>query len=683
MTKMKRDLRDTPEFHEAEEIVRRLNQPGVGLIIDALEIDVSSDGSLAVITGVVMDNLEEDLRRRICLVDLRDGTTRPLTFGPNADHGCRFSPDGKSIAFLSDRANKGDFQLYLLDMDGRAGWAAPRVDGWIEYLHWSADGSQILLGVAGHGADASCAHGAVTSKQSEVTIPLWMPNVEVGDEEFRRRSVWIYDLRDDRVMRIPTPDINVWEANWCGPDSVVAVTSPDADEGAWYSASLDIIDKETGRTRRIYESSDQIGWSSADPAGTKISVVEAVCSDRWVVAGELRIIEVQTGQVKSIPTNGADVTHIRWRGPERVFLGAHRGFETVVLEYDTAKDNLTESWSSTEQATGRYFPAAPLGEGVGDCVLIAEGYKRPPEIAAIKDRSYSVVRSLAGPHCDEIRDWTNKVELLSWLAPDGLEIQGWLLLPKGSGPFPLVMHVHGGPVASSRPQWFGKTGVGIAYLMLLERGYAILLPNPRGSSGRGLEYARKVKGDINGKDTYDLLSGLDHLVERGIADPARIGVTGTSYGGNMTSWLITQDQRFAAAVSIATHANQVSQHLVSNIPDFDALFLADEYDNPNGRYFERSAIMHAHKAITPCLNIGGALDRCTPPSQTVEFHNALREHGVKSALVIYPQEGHGVRGYPASIDLAARMIRWFEEHIPRSEHRPTRRNQGELLMPAF
>jgi dipeptidyl aminopeptidase/acylaminoacyl peptidase len=201
--------------------------------------------------------------------------------------------------------------------------------------------------------------------------------------------------------------------------------------------------------------------------------------------------------------------------------------------------------------------------------------------------------------------------------------------------------------------------------MLIQRGYAVFFPNPRGSAGRGQIFAGKVKGDMNGKDTKDFLSGLDALVARGVADAERIGVTGVSYGGGMSSWLITQDSRFAAAVPVAPHTNQVTEHLISNIPHFVSLFLDDVYTNPTGRYFERSPVMHAHRVTTPTLNICGALDRCTPPEEAMQFHNALLENGVKSVLVTYPQEGHGIQNFPAAIDYAARLVGWFEEHMGR------------------
>src|SRR5690606_28969874 len=136
--------------------------------------------------------------------------------------------------------------------------------------------------------------------------------------------------------------------------------------------------------------------------------------------------------------------------------------------------------------------------------------------------------------------------------------------PHGKSPYPLVLNVHGGPVWHWRPQWLGRSGA--ALLMLLKRGYAIFFPNPRGSSGYGQAFAQKVVGDMGGADAFDHLSGLDHLVSSGIADPQRLGVTGGSYGGFMSAWLITQDSRFAAAVPLAPVINHVTEHLVGNIP---------------------------------------------------------------------------------------------------------------------
>ncbi len=662
---MQRDIRDTAPYREAEALYRTFRRPGTGLIADAAEI--SAHGSRAVFTASLVDSANE-AASRICLTDLVSGDTRVLTFGPNTDRAPKLSPDGRHIAFLSDRRKAGDFQLYLLDAMTGECRAAPAVDGWVEYLHWSPNGRRILLGVAGHGADLAGAQGAAASKTAAEDLPAWLPAVDTGEESYRWRRAWVYDLEGNCVSQLGPADSNIWEAAWCGNAAITVVVSPGPSEGLWYTARLAVIETEGGTTRDLYAPQDQLGWPSGSPSGRHVAVVEALCSDRWIVAGDLRLIDTRSGEVKKVATKGIDITHTEWRSDRYLLLAGHRGFETVVALYDVEANELEEVWRSEEITTsGFYTVIAGFGEP-GDCALVGEGFTRAPEVAVIRRGRYQPVRSF-DPGAEEALAVLGGVETVKWRAPDGLEIQGLLLKPAaGRSPHPLVLNVHGGPVWHYRAFWLGRRS--IATLMLLKRGYAIFLPNPRGSTGRGQAFVRPVLGDMGGADTHDYLSGLDHLVERGIADPARLGVTGGSYGGYMTAWLITQDPRFAAAVAVSPVTNQVTEHLISNIPHFVALFLEDTYTNPGGKYFDRSPINFAHKARTPTLSTCGVLDRCTPPEEAVQFHNALLENGVKSVLVTYPQEGHGVRKWPATVDYAARTVEWFEEHMGRAAKRP-------------
>lgn len=661
---MQRDIRDTPLYRETEALYRTFRRPGSGLIADAGEI--SADGRRAVFTGNLIDPANEAVSR-ICLTDLTSGDTRVLTFGPNTDRAPKLAPDGRRIAFLSDRRKAGDFQLYLLDADTGECRATPPLDGWVEYLHWSPDGRRILLGVAGHGADLAGAQGAATTKTAAQDLPAWLPAVDTGQEAYRWRRAWVYDVEESRVSQVSPANSNVWEAAWCGNEAITAIVSPGPSEGLWYTARLTVIRTDGGASRDVYTPKDQLGWPSASPSGRHIAVVEALCSDRWIVAGDLKLIDTQSGEVQTLATRGVDVTHTEWRSDRHLLLAGHRGFETVISLFDAQSGQLEEVWASAEITTGGFYTAiAGVGEA-GDCALVGEGFTRAPEIALIRGGRYQTIKSF-DPGAAEALSVLGGVETVKWQAPDGLEIHGLLLKPAGRGPHPVILNVHGGPVWHYRPFWLGRRS--IATLMLLKRGYAMFLPNPRGSTGRGQAFVQPVLGDMGGADTYDYLSGLDHLAERGLADPARLGVTGGSYGGYMTAWLITQDPRFGAAVAVSPVTNQVTEHLISNIPHFVSLFLKDSYTNPGGKYFDRSPINFAHRAKTPTLSTCGVLDRCTPPEEAVQFHNALLENGVKSVLVTYPQEGHGVRKWPATVDYAARTVGWFEEHIPAAPKRP-------------
>jgi dipeptidyl aminopeptidase/acylaminoacyl peptidase len=656
---MQRDIRDRETYKEAERLFTELRQPGTGSVSDALEICASPDGESAVYAGVITERLEGTLKTRICCVDLGSGETRILTFGPNSDRLPKYSPDGRSIAFLSDRKRAGDFQLHLLDPITGAARRTAAVEGWVEYFHWAPSGRQILLGVAGHGAVVSGGQGGVTTRQPNGDRPSWMPRVETGDEAFWWRRLWIYDCQSGHVYPVGPADSNVWEGTWCGNNLIAAVVSPGPGEGLWYTATLHIVDFQTGHEHEVYRPHDQLGVLAASPSGKQLAFVEAICG-RGIVAGDLRLLDTDSGRLERVETQGVSIAHAEWRSDRHLLLGGHRSFETVVGVYDLTARRFCESWVSDDLTTGgRYISASGLNLA-GDCVLVGENYVRAPEIAAIRDGEYRAVKSFGSTYTALTRT-IEAIEKITWTAPDGLEIEGWLLRPRGAGPYPLVMYIHGGPTSHWRPVWLGRNHAFV--MMLLSRGYAVFYPNPRGSSGRGRAFVRHVVGDMGGADTYDLLSGIDALIERGIADRARLGVTGGSYGGFMASWLITQDTRFSAAVASFPVTNWVTEHLVSFQPEWVASFLADKYTNPNGKYFSRSPVMHAAKAVTPTLNICGALDRCTPPEEAAQFHTALREHGVKSVLVTYPLEGHGVRGFPAAIDYAARVVGWFDEHI--------------------
>ncbi len=659
---MQRDLRQTALYREAEAFYTAVRRPGENQISDVTDIHASPDGRQAVFAGVIMDKLEGSPPTRICQTDLTSGQTRVLTSGTHTDRSPKFSPDGRQIAFLSDHHKAGDFQLYLLDAAGGAARATPAIEGWVEYLQWSPDGKRILLGVAGHGADVSGGQGAIKSKQVAADTPSWMPAVETGDESFRWRRAWVYELAAGRARQVSKADTNVWEAVWCGDDALAAVVSPGPGEGLWYTARLQIIDLKTGDGREIHAPKDQLGWPAGSPSGKQLAVVEAICSDRWIVAGDLHLIDAASGKVRRVDTRGVDVTYTEWRTDRQLLLAGHRGFETVVGLCDAAAGTFKEVWASGEISTGgRYVTVAGFGES-GDCVIAGESFKRAPEIGVIRGGDYRPAKSFDLGY----GEWAKaiaSVDQVTWKAPDGLQIQGWLLRPSGQGPHPLIMNVHGGPVWSWHPMFLGRSRYA-PFCLLVKHGYAVFLPNPRGSSGRGQAFARHVVGDMGGADTYDYLSGLDHLVAQGVADPKRLGVTGVSYGGFMTSWLVTQDARFAAAAPIAPVNNQVTEHLISNIPHFVALFLADSYTNLGGKYYERSPITHAHKVKTPTLNICGGLDRCTPPEEAVQFHNALLENGTKSVLVTYPEEGHGIHKLPAGIDFAARLLDWFGQYMP-------------------
>lgn len=662
---MERDLRHTALYHEIEEHFRRAYSPAFGRISGAADLAPSPDGQRVAFTGSKWERLEGRPTTRICIADRATGAVEEVTAGPNGDRYPQWSPDGRRLAFLSDRVEKGRHQLYLLESDriGEA-VATPAVEGTVEYIEWAPDGRAILLGIAGSGADLAGAQGSGTTAVKKEEIPAWMPEIDTGVAENQWRRIWRYDVMTRTSQIISREGLNIWEAVWAGPDRLVAITSHDPGEGAWYTAPLTLIDVASGQEEILYESKQQLGLPAASPSGRRLAVVQAVCSDRGVVAGDLLVFDTKgamPGTPIVVDTSGTDVTHLAWRDENRLFFVGLRGLQSVYGEYDAMTNQVRELWVTDETSGLRYPAAVPLGGNTGAFVLTLQSYTRYPEVAIVQDSTPQIVTRLAHEGSDYLREIGGRLEEVHWTAPDGLEIDGLLVLPTGTGPHPLIVHVHGGPVWSYRNSW------SMFYLLtplLVSRGYAVLHPNPRGSAGRGQDFAGLVYGDMGGADTQDILSGVEALVERGIADTTRVGVTGGSYGGYMSSWLVTQTNRFAAAVPVSPVTDWVSQHYTSNIGFFDQIFLQDDPANAAGRYSTRSPITYADRVRTPTLQTAGARDRCTPPTQAEEFHRALLEHGVTSELAIYPEEGHGVGTFPAIIDYCTRVVGWFERFMP-------------------
>lgn len=660
---MKRDLRDTPTFRDIEQRYRDWYRPGEAVVAEIEDAIAAPCGRRCVATGVVCDRLEGLPASRIVEIDLVTGALSILTEGPNSDRSPRWSPDGSKIAFLSDRKKPLVHDLLILDQASRQTKTVGGVDGLVEYHQWSADGRLLLFGVAGLGADLPGALGGVSIAAEPAGDPEWMPDVDSGSHDAAWRSLWIYDLESEQARRVSPTGVNVWEASWCGPDAYVAVCSSGPGEESWYQADLRWFPLDGQAGRQLYKPKNQLGWLSASPGGMAVAVVEAVCSDRLIVAGDLLVIDVAPGTISRAATGDADITAVCWRGEKQLLLAGLSGLDNLILLHDRADGATATLWRGREKTpAGDRFPKVfPLGDRPADCLFIREGWFDPPTLVALEDR---VERDIVSFGNDAVAGHVaslGSATTVTWKAPDGLDIHGWLLQPPGAGPHPLVMNIHGGPIWAYRPHYLGRHFLPQS---LLGAGYAVFEANPRGSSGRGQAFARGVVGDMGGADAQDLLSGIDHLVAVGIADPARLGLTGGSYGGFMTSWLITQDARFAAAVPLAPVTDWVSEHLTSHISRFCELFLDGTLEGASGQYRSRSPIHHAHKAATPALHICGARDKNTPPGQATEFHHALQRHGVISALVTYPLEGHGVRQMPASFDYLSRVVSWFTRFMP-------------------
>ena len=255
-------------------------------------------------------------------------------------------------------------------------------------------------------------------------------------------------------------------------------------------------------------------------------------------------------------------------------------------------------------------------------------------------------------------------EHVSWTSDDGVEIEGLLTYPVGYQPgtrYPLVVEVHGGP------SWQWEDRVMLDWhdwaQMLASRGYAVLLPNPRGSTGYGRELQRLLQDDVGGGESRDLVAGALAMVERGIADPERLGIAGWSWGGYLTAWTITQTTIFRAAVMGAGLSNMVSDHGQGDIPSANLLYYPGQPYHHMEDYWRSSPIRYVAAVRTPTLILHGEEDARVHPAQGMEYFRALKILGVPVRFVRYPREKHGIEERAHQIDVMQRIIDWFDRYL--------------------
>jgi dipeptidyl aminopeptidase/acylaminoacyl peptidase len=247
----------------------------------------------------------------------------------------------------------------------------------------------------------------------------------------------------------------------------------------------------------------------------------------------------------------------------------------------------------------------------------------------------------------------------------GMTLDGILIYPPGksaaNGPLPTIVSIHGGPYGRWANEFIPRFGRWIA-----QHGYLVFLPNPRGGAGHGQAFAEAVLNTVGNDDYLDIMAGLDMLVERGLADPDRLGCGGWSQGGFMTAWIVGQTDRFKAGVMGAGISDWGMMIATSDIPSYENLMGGgNPFESTGPHSFDvQSPISYTHRVKTPVLIVHGENDERVPVSQATFFHRGLRRYGVPTELVTYPREPHGIRERNHQLDLNRRIIEWYQRWIP-------------------
>ncbi|KAF4554685.1 Dipeptidyl-peptidase-like protein 1 [Elsinoe fawcettii] len=642
----------------------RLYEPAHGRVSSASQPATHPYLPLVAFTGSIRDGIDSGTHNRICVTDLDTGSTKIITADPGNHRYPQWSSDGVKLAYISDEDHEGVFQVRVMrypeslsDSD-----VVPSINGTVEAIQWSSQCDKIMLLVA----DLDSDRGAVTDGMEYGLESInnqedaWMPVVHSSTVSSGWRRLWMLNMGTSVTECIDWFGGTVWEACWLGASRVLAVVSDQPGESTWYSARLAIIDLQHRAVSMAHQPIRQIGCPTAEDEGDRFAVIEALASDRGGIAGDVRLFDaehMERGSVK-LDLNRVDITQIRWHKNRLYYIGL-RSDMTVAGVFDPVS-RVCKEYYNDAQTCGSLYPELDVtfDERI---TFFAESWNTPQQLLSCSQVGSTLISSLAHGGSEWLDSEIGDMERISWSSSDGETVHGYLChSARYRRPGPVILNVHGGPVWTFRNKWQLASPV---LPLLVRRGYAVLSVNYRGSAGHGQAFCERVIGDAGGIDADDVLCGVQYLIQYGIAVPGRVGLMGASYGGFLSAWLPTQTSTFAASVPIAPITNWASYHNTTSIRACNDIFLGRGPPQPNDLYFSRSPVNFAGRHPTPIMQIVGGKDTCVPSSQAQEYHNALIEAGVRSELVMYPQEGHSIQQDKAYMDLCARILDWFDEHL--------------------
>jgi dipeptidyl aminopeptidase/acylaminoacyl peptidase len=583
-----------------------------------------------------------------------------------------WSPDGEWIAFLSSCGGEkaGQEQVFVWSKKTGESKQLTHVTGDLEALAWSPDGTKVgFLFVE----NATRSAGATAAMKPWAGV--------IGEDGVEIQRVGVVDVASKEFRQVTPINKHVFEFDW-SPDSkkLAYVAANPPGENNWWVAALYTEDVNGGEAVHGTAKSNvhmildtttvagtlhglQIAVPRWSPDGTKIAFIGGLMSDQGSTGGDIYVIPSSGGEPRNVtPGRAASVAAIYWHGNDSIGISEQVGGNShlALLDLKTGKD------APADQKNMTFPEGISDGDGAlaisraknGDVALIRSSFEKAPEVWAGPLSNLKQISHLN----DGLKPSWGKSESIEW-KNEGFNVQGWLLYPANYDPakrYPMVVSVHGGPSSAVSPQWPAGGFGGV----LSALGYFVFMPNPRGSYGQGEKFTQANIKDFGYGDLRDILAGMDVLEKRFPIDKNREGVTGWSYGGFMTMFSVTQTTRFKAAVAGAGISDWKSYYGENSIDQWMLPFFGKTvYDDP-AVYAKSSAIDYIKKVKTPTLIIVGDRDGECPAPQSFEFWHALRAEGVKTQLVVYPNEGHHFANPDHARDVVERALSWFEAEMP-------------------
>ncbi len=625
------------------------------------DAQIHPDGSRVAFTVAKLTHArDKNARANIWRADTGTQNARPFTSADACEMHPRWSPDGNTLAFISDRTRTDDFQIYLIPRDGGEARQltrgqsvnAPHRD--ISMFKWSPDGACI----------AYLARDAVDER---VQARRAQGNDEIAFEARPRFTrAWIVDVTTQQTRVVTRGDVQVWELDWAPRgDELILVCSAQPYEWSWYDTWLARVSTRGGAPRKIFaRPTKQLAHPRWSPDGHHLAFVSSLWSDRGIISGDLYVCSANGKSARALSAKlGGSIGDIQWLDAQTLLGAGYVRGQAALVQFDIkgAREILWQGDGALQESHAPKFSRAQNGL----IAVVRSAPNMPREVWTLdaSDPDGSVWEQHTKLNASLEKLATAEHGIVEWTSADGRAMQGILVKPVGAKKgkrLPTIVHPHGGPTGITPNDYFSPARW---IYHLTARGFAVFMPNYRGSTGWGIEFAEANVGDLGGLDFQDIMTGVDALIERGIADPKRLGFGGWSYGGFLTAWCITQTNRFKAAVAGAAVTNWLSFHGTSYLCRWDELhYNASPYAR-DGVYDKFSPMNFIENAKTPTLILHGEKDGDVPVTQGYELYRALKERGVETELVIYPREPHGPGETAHVKDLIARVCEWYEKYL--------------------
>jgi dipeptidyl aminopeptidase/acylaminoacyl peptidase len=583
-----------------------------------------------------------------------DGSRRfQLTRAEKSSSAPTFSPDGRYVYFLSDRSGKTN--LYRVLVEGGEAEMLTDVKGGLGEYKVSPDGRSVAYAGYEPPADLEKAHKEKRDFRIVDADPenfaLYTIPAEATDEG-KREAKKVFDAK-----------YHVASFDWSPDGKKIAFEhwpAPLADN--WTKADIGEVEVATGAVTELAKTAAAESAPHYSPDGRYLAFDKTSEPVHWPGDSHIALLNRASGEVRLLPdTFDGKPAVLGWTADSKslVFLeakGTRSELYAMPIDgppqsvYLPEKGVVGNSAALNVSGTHVGFSRESSTDAPEAYFMALGGDSQPTRVSRAND-------DLAKPAIGETR-------VIRWKSKDGLAIEGLLTLPVGyeaGKKYPLILNIHGGPAGGFAETYIGRFSI-YPIAAFAARGYAVLRPNPRGSSGYGKEFRYANMADWGGKDFEDDMSGVDQVIGMGIANPDHLAVMGWSYGGYMTSWVVTHTDRFKAAVVGAGVTDLWSFTGTSDIPSFLPDYFEGDTWNQFRNFADHSPITFVKNAKTPTLILHGEADVRVPTSQGYEFYHALKSLGVTTKMVVYPRTPHGPREPKFILDIAQRNMDWVEKY---------------------